>query len=171
MGLVNSEVERLEIHFLEEEVFAASDLGKDKAPSSDDFTMAFGFLLGCYEGRCEDLKDFRPINLVGSLYKLLAKVLANRFKCNGQSDFGLDIEKAYDHVNWKFLMAVFRKMGFGEKWIKWTDWCLRINLEKSELIPVGDIEDLALELGCKVGGLPSYYSGLPLGALFKSVVV
>ncbi|KAL6350687.1 hypothetical protein AAG906_028144 [Vitis piasezkii] len=33
---------------------------------------------------------------------------------------------------------------------------LRINLEKSELIPVGrvhDIEDLALELGCRVGGL------------------
>ena len=33
----------------------------------------------------------------------------------------LDIEKAYDHVNWKFLMAMLRKMGFGEKWIKWID--------------------------------------------------
>ncbi|RVW77934.1 putative ribonuclease H protein [Vitis vinifera] len=51
---------------------------------------------------------------------------------------------------------------------------LKVNLEKSELIPVGrvtDIEDLALELGCKVGGLPSRYLGLPLGAPFKSEVV
>ena len=38
----------------------------------------------------------------------------------------LDIEKGYDHVNWKFLMAVLRKMGFGEKWIKWIDWCISI---------------------------------------------
>ena len=38
----------------------------------------------------------------------------------------LDIEKGYDHVNWKFLMVVLRKMGFGEKWIKWIDWCISI---------------------------------------------
>ena len=51
---------------------------------------------------------------------------------------------------------------------------LRINLDKSEIIPVGRVENLevlAFELGCKVGKLPSLYLGLPLGALHKSVAV
>ena len=51
---------------------------------------------------------------------------------------------------------------------------LRINLEKSELIPVRrveNIDDLALDFGCRVGSLLSTYLGLPLGAPFKSVSV
>ena len=51
---------------------------------------------------------------------------------------------------------------------------LNINLEKSEILPVGSVENaevLASELGCKVGSLPSTYLGLPLGAPHKSVVV
>ena len=49
---------------------------------------------------------------------------------------------------------------------------LRINLAKSEIIPVGEVEEvdvLAVELGCRVGSLPSSYLGLPLGAPNKSL--
>ncbi|RVX20623.1 putative ribonuclease H protein [Vitis vinifera] len=49
---------------------------------------------------------------------------------------------------------------------------LRINLEKSELIPVGRVEsmdDLAEEFGCSLGSLPTTYLGMPLGAPFNTV--
>ena len=109
----------------------------------------------------EDLKDFRPISLIGSIYKLIAKVLANRLKkvMNGlvnpaQNAFvegrqildaslianevidsmqkrkergilcKLDIEKAYDQINWKFILKVLKKMGFGNKWVNWIEWCI-----------------------------------------------
>ena len=51
---------------------------------------------------------------------------------------------------------------------------LKINLNKSEIIPIGPVayvEELASELGCKVGSLPTSYLGLPLGAKHKAIGV
>ena len=51
---------------------------------------------------------------------------------------------------------------------------LKINLTKSVLFPMGEVinaTDLAAELGCRVGRLPSTYLWLPLGVAHKSVVV
>ena len=109
----------------------------------------------------EDLGVFRPISLLGGLYKLLAKVLANRLKkvigkvvSSAQNAFvmgrqildaslianevidlwqkrkekglicKLDIEKAYDSINWNFLMKVLQKMGFGNKWVPDVELCV-----------------------------------------------
>jgi hypothetical protein len=101
------------------------------------------------------LKDFRPISLVGGIYKIIAKVLTNRLKTvlevisKSQSAFvkgrqilapilianecldsrlrseepgvmcKVNLEKAYDHVYWDFLLYVLRRCGFERKWCSW----------------------------------------------------
>ena len=110
-----------------------------------------------------DVKDFWPISLVGGLYKIIAKVLANRIQrvahgliSDSQNAFvkgrqildsvliaskyldirlktgvlrvlcKLDIEKAYDHVKWEFLMFLLQQCGFSEKWRRWIRCCISI---------------------------------------------
>lgn len=36
----------------------------------------------------------------------------------------LDIQKAFDHVNWDFLSNILRDVGFGIKWISWIKFCI-----------------------------------------------
>ncbi|GJW23891.1 RNA-directed DNA polymerase, eukaryota [Tanacetum coccineum] len=108
------------------------------------------------------VKDFRPISLIGSVYKIIAKILANRLVgvlgdivnevqyafivdrhildgpfilnevlqwCKKEIKqsliFKVDFEKAYDSVWWDFLDDILKKFGFGEKWCKWIQSCLR----------------------------------------------
>ncbi|GJZ78840.1 putative RNA-directed DNA polymerase [Tanacetum coccineum] len=105
--------------------------------------------------------DYRPISLIGCIYKVIAKILASRLAKvigsvirSNQSAFiegrqildgclvaneiiwmasientkfllfKVDFEKAFDSVNWNFLLDVMRQMGFGSKWRTWIALCL-----------------------------------------------
>ncbi|GJZ45600.1 RNA-directed DNA polymerase, eukaryota, reverse transcriptase zinc-binding domain protein, partial [Tanacetum coccineum] len=69
------------------------------------------------------VKDFRPITLIGSLYKIIAKILANRIVVV-LGDI-VDFKKAYDSVCWDYLDDVLKKFGFGDRWCDWIQSCLR----------------------------------------------
>ena len=109
------------------------------------------------------LKDYRPISLSNVAYKIITKVLAERFKpwldriiSENQTAFipgrlitnnvliahelmhflhtknlknkfmaiKLDIFKAFDKVEWKFLDSVMRQLGFSDTWCRWIQTCI-----------------------------------------------
>ncbi|KAL0534746.1 hypothetical protein IC582_029046 [Cucumis melo] len=106
-------------------------------------------------------KDFRPISLTTSIYKIIAKTLSNRLKttlpdtisgkqlafvknrqitdailmANEAVDYWkvkkikgfilkLDIEKAFDNLNWDFIDFVLEKKNFPNLWRKWIKGCI-----------------------------------------------
>ncbi|KAL4388297.1 hypothetical protein GQ457_09G027380 [Hibiscus cannabinus] len=109
----------------------------------------------------ESLDDYRPISLVGSMYKILSKVLACRInKCAdtviSRSQFAfiqgrhildcsfianecidemvrrkakgvvfkIDFKRAYDTIDWNFLIRIMKEMNFGDKWCDWVSQCI-----------------------------------------------
>nr|GEY68609.1 RNA-directed DNA polymerase, eukaryota [Tanacetum cinerariifolium] len=63
--------------------------------------------------------DFRPISLIGSVYKVVTKILVNRLSLV-ISDLVSDTQYAfaYDSVRWDYLLDVLHAFGFGPNWCK-----------------------------------------------------
>jgi hypothetical protein len=106
---------------------------------------------------------FRPISLTNFNYKIISKILANRFKPllhkiifptqsaflkgrsiqdnsiiahevfhsmkqkkgnGGQMVLKLDMEKAFDSMEWNFLLKILSLLGFHATWIHWIRQCI-----------------------------------------------
>ncbi|XP_071695221.1 uncharacterized protein [Rutidosis leptorrhynchoides] len=133
------------------------------------------------------LGDFRPISLIGSYYKVIAKLLSNRLrkvipslvgpeqsaflrgrfildgalivnecvdylKNNRKKGliFKVDFEKAFDCLNWEFLLEVMKSMGFGDKWRNWIFNCLS-SASISVLVNGSPTKEFSLGRGVRQG--------------------
>nr|GEW05829.1 reverse transcriptase domain, reverse transcriptase zinc-binding domain protein [Tanacetum cinerariifolium] len=60
--------------------------------------------------------------------------------------FKVDFEKAYDSLNSRFILDIMKKMGFGERWCKWVESCLRSS-SMSILVNGSPSEEFAVDKG------------------------
>ena len=68
----------------------------------------------------------------------------------------LDFQKAYDSVNWSFLELVMEKLGFGQKWIRWTMNCVT-TASMSILLNDSPLKPFKMEKGLRQGDPLSPY--------------
>ncbi|CAN0841413.1 Transposon TX1 uncharacterized 149 kDa protein [Linum grandiflorum] len=115
--------------------------------------------------RPQTMKEWRPISLCNVLYRLVAKVLANRLRRvmpalvaeeqaafvrgrsivdniliafetlhsmklrrrakHGEVAIKIDISKAYDRVDWRYLEEILKKLGFEARWVRLMMMCVK----------------------------------------------
>ncbi|KAM2566578.1 hypothetical protein TB1_009061 [Malus domestica] len=75
----------------------------------------------------KNMTQYRPIALCNVIYKILAKVLTNRLKLvmpKAGMAIKLDMAKAYDRVEWNFLLSMMAKLGFAPLFCSWIMECI-----------------------------------------------
>nr|GFA11470.1 RNA-directed DNA polymerase, eukaryota, reverse transcriptase zinc-binding domain protein [Tanacetum cinerariifolium] len=96
--------------------------GANKSPGPDGYTFEFFRKYWSFIG--PDL----PISLIGSVYKVITKILANRLAmvlnwCKRKRKqalfFKVDFAKAYDSVRWDYLLDILQAFGFRPNWCRW----------------------------------------------------
>nr|GEW92627.1 RNA-directed DNA polymerase, eukaryota [Tanacetum cinerariifolium] len=121
----------LEMSVSNEEIKKAVwDCGTDKAPGCNSSFIALIPKIP----DANMVKDFRPISLIGSVYKIIAKILLNQL-VNVLGDIVSEVQSVFVAnrqildgpfiLNEDFLDDVLCKFGFGDKWRRWIQCCLQ----------------------------------------------
>ncbi|GKD85788.1 putative RNA-directed DNA polymerase [Tanacetum coccineum] len=103
-----------------------------------------------------DFLDYRPISLIGCVYKVISKILAKRLAKvisaivgPNQSAFIVSMVASW-LTKLSFLSDVMNQMGFGSKWINWMQSCLSL-ASVSVLINGSSTKEFNMERGLRQG--------------------
>ncbi|GJS81490.1 hypothetical protein Tco_0748031 [Tanacetum coccineum] len=79
----------------------------------------------------QKVNDYRPISCCNVIYECISKILTNRIiegikeaRGSPRCAFKVDIQKAYDTVDWRFLGFILKCFGFHSTMIKWIMACV-----------------------------------------------
>ncbi|KAA3470487.1 reverse transcriptase [Gossypium australe] len=101
-------------------------MGPTKAPGADGFPALFFQRYWHIVGR--DITDFCMGRLITDnvllTYEILHTINQKRSGKKGVMAVKLDMSKAYDRVEWKFLEEVMTKMGFACEWVELLKRCV-----------------------------------------------
>ncbi|GJS28095.1 putative RNA-directed DNA polymerase, eukaryota, reverse transcriptase zinc-binding domain protein [Tanacetum coccineum] len=122
----------LELPFSEKEVWdAVCNCGGNKAPGPDGFN--FKYIKRFWDiikgGVLTEVRWFWDKGEISNGVMPLLLSLSRRpwsslkKKIKGLI-FKVDFEKAYDSIEWGYLIEIMERMGFGVKWCKWVTACL-----------------------------------------------
>jgi hypothetical protein len=77
-------------------------------------------------------------------YKAMHTMHSRMYGRQGYMALKIDLSKAYDRVEWSFLAAVMKQLGFNSKWIGWIMQCVS-TVQYVVIVngnPVGDIRPM-----------------------------
>ena len=88
-----------------------------------------GLFSSCFQERFFVLKNIEMGLFCSCFLKLFLRI-SRTHRFDYEKERGvlgkLDIEEAYDQINWNFVVKVLERMGFGEGWIGLIKWCIFI---------------------------------------------
>ncbi|RVW89154.1 hypothetical protein CK203_040262 [Vitis vinifera] len=164
-----NEAEVLELPFTEEEIhFALMEMNGDKAPARWVHSGLLAILLGLVKEEIVDLfkEFFDKKSFAKSLNTTFLVLIPKKGLAQDGLWVSLDGVDLVVHFNCKIFVLV---NGVQQVISPIPGGCVKeIPFLLTFLSWVEDIDEMAVELGCRVGSLPSVYLGLPLGAHHKA---